>query len=172
MKTKILIAFCLLFIGLIYVGDWIIFATREENKKMPWVDFKAKELTIRVSSLVLLISSALILIACNGECTYKIFEKIPNTKEDYRIVKFFNWCGFTASNNINFSVLKDSDSVGNRQKIVFIAASRVGANLNRDTTVKASWLNDSTVLFQHDKDLQIFKKELLLDEIKIEYMLK
>jgi hypothetical protein len=42
MKTKILIAFCLLFIGLIYVGDWIIFATQEANKKKPWVDFKSK----------------------------------------------------------------------------------------------------------------------------------
>ncbi|MFN2458311.1 MAG: hypothetical protein ABR502_08940 [Chitinophagaceae bacterium] len=42
MKPKIFIAFLLLFIGLLYVADWIIFATQEENEKMPWQDFKLK----------------------------------------------------------------------------------------------------------------------------------
>jgi hypothetical protein len=42
MKTKILIAFILLFIGLVYVVDWIIFSTQSENEKMPWEAFKIK----------------------------------------------------------------------------------------------------------------------------------
>jgi len=42
MKSKILIAFILLLVGLVYVVDWIIFSTREENESMPWEDFKIK----------------------------------------------------------------------------------------------------------------------------------
>ncbi len=42
MKPKLLIAFILLLIGLIYVADWIVFSTREQNESMPWEDFKIK----------------------------------------------------------------------------------------------------------------------------------
>ncbi len=42
MRIKILIAFILLFIGLVYVTDWIVFFIQEENKKMPWEEFKLK----------------------------------------------------------------------------------------------------------------------------------
>jgi len=70
LKTKILIAFCLLFIGLIYVGDWIIFATREENKKMPWVDFKSKYENRFPDSLQFLVHNSILFtfffIACFG----------------------------------------------------------------------------------------------------------
>ena len=87
-------------------------------------------------------------------------------------MKFFNWCGYTASNNINLSVLKNSDSVENRERIIFTSESKLGSKLDHDTTVKVSWLNDSTVLIQYDRDLQIFKKELILEEIRIKYETK
>jgi len=41
-KIKILIAFILLIIGLIYVTDWIVFSIQEENERMSWEDFKLK----------------------------------------------------------------------------------------------------------------------------------
>ncbi len=42
MRIKILIAFILLFFGLVYVTDWIVFSIQKENKKMPWEEFKLK----------------------------------------------------------------------------------------------------------------------------------
>lgn len=69
-------------------------------------------------------------------------------------------------------MLKNGESVENRERIIFIAASKVGANLDRDTSVKASWLNDFTVLIKHDKDIEIFKKDTTLEEIIIKYEIK
>ncbi len=122
--------------------------------------------------LVLLSLIPVLAVCCNKQCTYKIFDEIPNSKRNYRIVKFYNWCGYTTSNNINLSVLKNGESVENRERIIFIAASKVGANLDRDTSVKASWLNDFTVLIKHDKDIEIFKKDTTLEEIIIKYEIK
>ncbi len=42
MRTKILIAFILLLIGLIYLVDWIVFSIQEENEILGWTDFKLK----------------------------------------------------------------------------------------------------------------------------------
>jgi len=122
--------------------------------------------------LFILLSFLPTLIMCNGDCTYKVFSEISNKKRDYKVVKFFNWCGYTSSNGINFSLLKNTDSIENRKRIIFVAASRVGDQLDQDTTVNISWLNDSTVSILYDSSLQIFIKESGLENIKISYSLK
>jgi len=124
---------------------------------------------IRILIDIILMS---LLIGCSGKCRYKIFQETPNPGKNLRVVKFFNWCGYTSSNNINLSILRNSDSVENRDKIVFVAASGVGDQLDKDTTVKFSWLNDSVLLISHNKNLQIFEKKLILDGIQIHYTIK
>ncbi|MFN2438762.1 MAG: hypothetical protein ABR503_06145 [Chitinophagaceae bacterium] len=42
MRIKILIAFVLLAIGLIYVVDWVVFSIQDVNEKLSWEEFKLK----------------------------------------------------------------------------------------------------------------------------------
>lgn len=127
---------------------------------------------MRYLKIVMFISLLPVFTMCSGECKYKIFKEIPNSKKNYRVVKFFNWCGYTASNNINLSLLKNSDSVENRERMIFVSESILGSKLAGDTTVETSWLNDSTVLIEYNRNLQIFKKELILEGINITYRTK
>ncbi len=110
--------------------------------------------------------------SCSGKCTYKVFAEIPNIKHNYRIVKFYNWCGSTSSNNNNFSLLGVADSIHDRHRIVFIVNSTVGENLDRDTTVRITWVTDSSILISYDRSLIILQKESILDNVSIEYALK
>jgi hypothetical protein len=115
----------------------------------------------------------LILLAnCSGKCTYKVFAEIPNSKKNYKVVKFFNWCGYTSSNNNNFSLLRATDSLEDRRRIIFIANSNVGDDLDRDTTVNISWISDSSLLIKYDSTLMIFQKESKMDNIAINYEFK
>src|SRR3954471_6013148 len=83
---------------------------------------------------------------CSGKCTYKVFAEIPNNNHSYKIVKFYNWCGYTSSNNNNFSLLGPGNNIEDRQRIVFVVNSTVGENLDRDTTVQVKWISDSSIL--------------------------
>jgi len=112
------------------------------------------------------------LARCSNKCTYKVFDTVSNAAQTFRIVKYYNWCGYTTSNNINVSVLRNTDSISNEARVVFVAASGVGDQLDRDTTVTFSWVNDSTVMIRHNKGLQIFKKETGLGDVKVRYVLK
>src|SRR6266508_6017183 len=96
---------------------------------------------------------------CSGKCTYKVFAEIPNMKHNYRVVKFYNWCGLTSSNNNNFSLLGVADSIEDRQRIVFVVNSTVGENLDRDTTVRITWVSDSSILITYERSLIIFQKD-------------
>jgi hypothetical protein len=127
---------------------------------------------MRYIKIFVLLSLLPTLLMCNGDCTYKVISKIPNQKNSYKVVKFFNWCGYTSSNNINFSLLKNTDSLENRNRIIFVAASRVGDQLDKDTTVNISWLNDSTISILYDSSIQIFQKKSSLENFKIRYSLK
>lgn len=109
---------------------------------------------------------------CSGKCTYKVFEEFPNTSHKHKIVKFYNWCGSTSSNNNNFSLLSPTDSIEDRQRIIFVVNSTVGENLDRDTTVRITWVSDSSVLITYDQRLTVFQKESKLDNISIQYAMK
>ena len=112
------------------------------------------------------------LTGCTGKCTYKVFAETKNSKNNYRVVKFYNWCGYTSSNNINFSLLSAADSIENRQRMIFVAGSLVGDNLDRDTTINVTWKSDTSILITYDHNLQIIQKKSRLDDIEIEYALK
>jgi hypothetical protein len=109
---------------------------------------------------------------CSGKCTYKVFAEFPNNNHKYRVVKFYNWCGFTSSNNNNFSLLGAENKIEDRQRIIFAANSTVGENLDRDTTVQISWISDTSILVTYDRGLTVFQKEPALDNISIKYALK
>src|SRR3982750_4346960 len=110
--------------------------------------------------------------SCSGKCTYKVFDKVSNQRGSLTIVKYFSWCGFTSSNNLNLSLLANQDSLSDETRIVFVALSSVQDKLDRDTTVKYSWLNDTTILIRHDKGIQIFQKKLRLGRVQIKYEIK
>ena len=112
------------------------------------------------------------LTSCSGKCTYKIFAEVPNIKQNYKVVKFYNWCGSTSSNNNNFSLLGVSDSIDDRHRIVFVVNSTVGENLDRDTTVRITWVTDSSILISYDRSLIVLQKESRLDNVSIEYAIK
>jgi hypothetical protein len=126
------------------------------------------KLLTRLSCLLLLV----FLTHCTGKCTYRVFAEFPNNSHKYRVVKFYNWCGYTSSNNNNFSLLGVADSIVDRQRIIFVANSTVGENLDRDTTVKITWVSDSLILITYDQRLIVFQKESKLDNISIKYALK
>ena len=127
---------------------------------------------MRILSLLLIVFLFFILTNCSGKCTYKVFDEVQNSQKTLTIVKYFSWCGFTSSNNLNLSVLRKNDGLANAARVVFVAVSRVQDKLDRDTTVKYSWINDTTVLITHSKGLQIFQKKLRLDGVQIKYELK
>jgi hypothetical protein len=122
--------------------------------------------------LFLPLATILLLVSCSGKCTYKVFAEIPNIKHNYRVVKFYNWCGSTSSNNNNFSLLGVTDSLNDRRRIVFVVNSTVGENLDRDTTVRITWVTDSSLLISYDRSLIVLQKKSVLDHVSIEYALK
>lgn len=109
---------------------------------------------------------------CSGRCTYKVFAEFPNSNRQYRVVKFYNWCGATSSSNNNFSLLGAADSIENRKRIIFVVNSTVGENLERDSTVSVRWDSDSSILITYDQRLVVIQKESQLDNISIKYDLK
>ena len=117
-----------------------------------------------------------ILTNCNlnitGECNNHIFQRITNNSKTLRIVKFDRGCGATTDNSIQLSVVNFNDSLPNEAGNIFISNSKVGGYIERDTSVLASWLNDTTVLIMHDKDLEIFKKDSLVGRTLVTYEVK
>lgn len=116
--------------------------------------------------------SLLFLNGCDDKCQYKTFDTLTNSSKNYWLLKYFSWCGYASSNNINFSLLGSYDSLQDETRIVFVAASRVQSELDKDTTINYQWLNDSTILFTHNKDLQIFRKVHQLGSIHFRYRTK
>jgi hypothetical protein len=110
---------------------------------------------------------SILLANCSGKCTYKVFAKVPNPRKNYNVVQFFNWCGYTCSNNNNFSLLRATD-----RRIIFIANSKVRDELDRDNTIKISWISDSSLLIKYDSTLIIFEKKLKMDNVAINYGLR
>jgi len=123
---------------------------------------------ILFSNLAIIIT----LPSCSGKCTYKKFAEIPNANSNYRVVKFYNWCGLTSSNNNNFSLLRSADSIEDRQRIIFVVNSTVGENLDQDTTVKITWISDSSLQITYDRTLNVLEKKSSLDNIVIKYSFK
>ncbi len=109
---------------------------------------------------------------CSGKCTYMKFAEIPNANSNYKVVKFYNWCGSTSSNNNNFSLLRPADSIEDRQRIIFVVNSTVGEKLDQDTTVKITWISDSSLAITYDRTLNVFEKKSSLDNVAIKYSFK
>jgi len=101
-----------------------------------------------------------------------VFEEIPSSTGAFKVVKFFNWCGYTSSNNNNFSLLRSTDSLENRTRIIFVTNSTVGDQLDRDTTVTVIWVSDSSLLIKYDSKLMVFQKERRMDNVIIRYEFK
>ena len=120
---------------------------------------------IRFSFLPIII----LLTNCSGECTYKKFAEIPNGNRNYKVVKFYNWCGLTSSNNNNFSLLRLTDSIEDRQRIIFVVNSTVGEKLDQDTSVEIKWISDSSLAITYDRNLIVFEKKSSLDNVAIKY---
>ena len=117
---------------------------------------------------------AIILSKCNiaGDCSNHLSSQISNAKGNFKIVKFDRGCGATTDNNIQLSVIKFSDSLPNESGNIFISESKVGANLDLDTSVQAHWVNDTTIIVTHDRDLGIFKKNTQVKKLTVIYQLK
>jgi hypothetical protein len=117
-----------------------------------------------------------ILTNCNlnitGDCNNHVSQQIVNKSKTFKIVKFDRGCGATTANSIQMSVVNHNDSLPNEAGNIFISNSKVGAYIERDTSVLASWLNDTTVLVKHDKDLEVFKKDSLVGRTRIIYEVK
>lgn len=107
-----------------------------------------------------------------GDCNNHVYEQIDNSKRTFKIVKFDRGCGATTSNSIQLSVIDYNDSLRNEAGNIFIANSKVGMYIERDTSVQASWLNDSTILVRHDKDLEVFKKNSMAGKVNVVYEMK
>ena len=117
-----------------------------------------------------------ILTNCNlnitGDCTNHVVQQIANNSKALRIVKFDRGCGSTDGNPIQLSVVNYNESLPNEAGNIFIANSKVGGYIERDTSVLAFWVNDTTVLIRHDKDLEIFKKDSLVGKTHFIYEVK
>jgi hypothetical protein len=124
-------------------------------------------------SLLLLL---FILTNCNlniaGDCNNHVFQQITNNSKTFRIVKFDRGCGATTGNSIQLSVVNYNDSLPNETGNLFISNSKVGGYIERDTSVQASWLDDTTIMIRHDKDLEIFKKDSMVERTRIVYEVK
>lgn len=107
-----------------------------------------------------------------GDCNNHVFQQIANSSKTSRIVKFDRGCGATTDNSIQLSVVNYTDSLPNETGNIFISNSKVGGYIERDTSVLASWLNDTTVLIRHDNDLEVFKKDSLVGITRIIYEVK
>jgi hypothetical protein len=70
------------------------------------------------------------------------------------------------------SIVNHDDSLPNEAGNIFISNSKVGRYIERDTSVLASWLNDTTVFIRHDKNMEIFKKDSLVGKTRIIYEVK
>jgi hypothetical protein len=124
-------------------------------------------------SLLLLL---FILTNCNlniaGDCNNHVYQEINNNSKTFRIVKFDRGCGATTGNSIQLSVVSYNDSLPNETGNLFISNSKVGGYIERDTSVQASWLDDTTIMVRHDKDLEIFKKDSMVERTRIVYEVK
>lgn len=111
---------------------------------------------------------------CNiaGDCENQVLLKIINNSKSHKIVKFDRGCGATTSNNIQLSVLKFSDSLSNEAGNIFISDSSEGVANEEDIGVQVYWLNDSSIKIIYPKDLQVFKKDSLVNNFKVIYETK
>ena len=111
---------------------------------------------------------------CNiaGDCKNHILLTIYNNSKTLKIVKFDRGCGATTSNNIQLSLLKFSDSLSNEAGNIFISDSPVGGYTDKDKSIQASWFNDNTIKITYPKELQVFKKDSIVNNFKVIYEAK
>lgn len=122
----------------------------------------------------LIVGSIMTQCSCNivGDCSNHIFKQINNSNSSYKIIKFDRECGATTGNSIQLSVIKYYDSLPNEGGNIFISNSKVGGYIEHDTSVQFSWINHAAILIRYDKDLDIYKKDSIVNNIKVIYQLK
>jgi len=129
-----------------------------------------------LSTWAILLLLLFALTNCNmnitGNCNNHVSQQIANSGKTFRVVKFDRRCGSTTANSIQLSVVNYIDSLPNEAGNIFISNSKVGGYIEQDTSVIASWLNDTTVLIRYDEDLQLFKKDSLFGQTHIIYEIK
>jgi hypothetical protein len=79
-------------------------------------------------------------------------------------------CGATVGNSIQISVISYADSLSENSGNVFIASS-AGWD-ESDTTVIPVWLDDNSILIRYDSARTIFKKDSIINQIRISYVPK
>ncbi len=99
-------------------------------------------------------------------CDNQIYARINSGDNKLKVIKFGRDCGATTKISIQLSLIKFTDSLPNETGNIFICDSQ------NDTSVRALWVNTSTILVSYDKDLKIFKKDSLVNNIKILYSTK
>ena len=119
----------------------------------------------------MLIILTLLQFSCDitGDCNNHIYAQIKNNDNTFKILKFDRECDATTGNSIQLSLVKSTDSLPNKSGNLFISNSKVGGYIENDTSVQPSWTDDTTILIKYDKDLNIFKKDSLVYNVKIVY---
>ncbi|MBK9980973.1 MAG: hypothetical protein IPP15_00880 [Saprospiraceae bacterium] len=117
---------------------------------------------------------AVVLKSCNiaGDCSNRIYKEVFNSNHEFKVVKFDRGCGATTGNSIQLSILKAVDSLPNEGGNLFICNSKVGGYIERDTSVQITWLTNNEILVKYDRDQTVFKKESLIKNFQITYLVK
>jgi len=107
-----------------------------------------------------------ILSSCNmtGGCSNTIEKRINSFDSKSKILIFKRDCGATTGNSIQISVLQLKDSLPNDVGNIFISNARGG--------VEASWVNEKIIQIKYDRNLQIYKKDLLVSGFQVIYQIK
>jgi hypothetical protein len=128
----------------------------------------------KLGFVILAILTLLLDFSCDitGDCNNYNYKQINNEDNTFKILKFDRGCGATTANSIQLSLINFSDSLFNEPGNLFISNSKVGGYMENDTSVQPYWKDRTTIVIKYDKDLDVFKKDTLVYNIKVVYQAK
>lgn len=105
----------------------------------------------------LLLTILLFLVGCNSN--NKIIKTIPSPNGKYVAYAFVRDLGATTKESYQMSILKENEKLGNGSGNTFVSYSNFAA----------VWDNDNEITIKYPKNAEVFKNEVNVKGIKVNY---
>jgi len=121
---------------------------------------------IRTSRILTASIFSIVIAGCRiYDCGNDIYQRLDNRYGQYKILKFSRSCGATTGSSTQISILPTSEELSNDESgNVFVCNAYIN-----DTSVNVQWTNANAVLIIYGKNLEIYKKDSAINNVKVTY---
>ena len=127
----------------------------------------------RIGRFFLASTALLFTPACQAACRNEVIDSVKSPNGVYTAVSFERNCDATSGNNLQVSIIRsDSPLYGPGNTLVIDYPNDYYLHEGREPKVALHWKNESSITIEYSSDARIFTKAIIVQSIKIDYLIK